>query len=71
MFVPHSPSLPQAPLYAQKARLFPGSVFVIGYDTAIRLLDPKYYGSREDMLLQVRRGGTGGARSSGVVTTPS
>ncbi|KFM24393.1 hypothetical protein F751_3111 [Auxenochlorella protothecoides] len=49
-----------APLYAQKARLFPGSVFVIGYDTAIRLLDPKYYGSREDMLLQLDRLGTSG-----------
>ena len=30
-------------LFLQKSQLFPGSTFVIGYDTAVRLLDPKYY----------------------------
>lgn len=40
-----------APLYWQKAQLFPNSVFVVGYDTASRIVDPKYYdGSREKML---------------------
>lgn len=39
------------PLYAQKAPLFPGCTFVIGYDTAARLLDPEYYdGDRQAML---------------------
>jgi len=33
-----------APLYRHKARLFPGCTFIIGYDTAVRLIDPKYYG---------------------------
>lgn len=42
----------QAPLYTLKARLFPGSTFVVGYDTAIRLVMPKYYGGQEGMLLQ-------------------
>jgi len=32
------------PLFEQKARLFPGSVFVVGYDTATRLVSPRYYG---------------------------
>jgi len=32
-----------APLFGQKARLFPNTVFVIGIDTAIRLLQPRFY----------------------------
>lgn len=34
----------RAATFPEKARLFPGSVFVIGYDTVIRLLDGAYYG---------------------------
>lgn len=40
----HTLILSRAPLFSQKAELFPGSVFVIGYDTAVRLLAPRYYG---------------------------
>lgn len=29
--------------FAEKARLFEACVFVIGYDTAVRLFDPRYY----------------------------
>ncbi|NTW03311.1 MAG: hypothetical protein HGA19_18895 [Oscillochloris sp.] len=36
--------LSAAPLFAQKAKLYPGRVFVIGYDTAARMLNPHYYG---------------------------
>ena len=36
-----------APLFSEKANLFPGSTFVIGYDTAVRLLDRKYYNDDE------------------------
>lgn len=32
----------RAPTFVLKAKLFPECVFVIGYDTATRLLDPKY-----------------------------
>ena len=32
-----------APLFSQKSAMYPGSTFVIGYDTASRLLNPKYY----------------------------
>ena len=31
------------PLYSGKAALLPGCTFVIGYDTAARLVDPRYY----------------------------
>lgn len=36
-----------APLFVAKARLFPGSTFVIGADTAVRLLQAKYYADGE------------------------
>jgi Cytidylyltransferase-like len=32
-----------APTYQQKARLYPGATFVVGYDTAVRIFDPRYY----------------------------
>ncbi len=35
--------LTRAPLFRQKADLFPGCTFVVGYDTAVRLVDPRYY----------------------------
>jgi len=35
----------RAPTFAEKAKLFPGAVFAVGYDTAVRMLDPKYSGS--------------------------
>ena len=36
--------LTRAPTFDQKAALLPGCVFVIGYDTAARLVQPRYYG---------------------------
>ena len=36
-------ALSAAPRFIDKARLFPGTTFVIGYDTAIRILDPRFY----------------------------
>lgn len=41
--------LSRAPLFSQKAALFPGSVFVVGYDTAVRLVAPRYYGDAAGM----------------------
>lgn len=43
----------QATLYVEKAKLFAKSKFVVGYDTAIRLVMPKYYGGHIQMLLQL------------------
>ena len=39
-------------LFLQKSKLFPGSTFVIGYDTAVRLLDPKYYDNDVRLMYQ-------------------
>ncbi|RHY32387.1 hypothetical protein DYB32_002626 [Aphanomyces invadans] len=36
--------LTNASLFVDKAALFPACVFAIGADTAVRLVDPKYYG---------------------------
>jgi hypothetical protein len=36
--------LTRAPTFDRKAGLFPGAVFVVGLDTALRLLDPRYWG---------------------------
>ncbi len=36
-------ALTRAPLFVEKARLFPGSVFVVGVDTAERILQPRFY----------------------------
>ncbi len=43
--------LTRAPLFSQKARLFPRSVFVIGADTAARLLEPRFYDDDPAQLL--------------------
>ena len=43
----------QAPLFTLKAKLFADSTFVIGYDTAIRLIMPKYYRGEVNMLLEL------------------
>ena len=50
---PFRAALVQAPLYVNKAKLFAKSTFVVGHDTAIRLVMPKYYGSRTLMLLEL------------------
>ena len=42
--------LTRAPTFVEKSRLFPGTTFVIGADTAERLVAPKYYGDDEDRM---------------------
>ncbi|MFV9504310.1 MAG: hypothetical protein AB4911_07070 [Oscillochloridaceae bacterium umkhey_bin13] len=39
----HTLVLSRFPLFVQKAAIYPGRTFVLGYDTAARLLDPRYY----------------------------
>ncbi|MBX9627015.1 MAG: hypothetical protein K2X82_24650 [Gemmataceae bacterium] len=50
-----------APTFAEKARLFPGTAFVLGYDTAERLIDPRYCGgdpaARDAVLAELLAGG--------------
>src|SRR5204863_5252995 len=49
--------LSRAALFVEKAKLFPGCIFVLGYDTAARLVDPRYYGgeSARDAALEAIR----------------
>jgi hypothetical protein len=45
-----------APLFVHKADLFPGSRFVVGFDTAVRLVMPKYHnGSFVEMVIEFGR----------------
>jgi len=37
--------LTRAPTFVEKAKLFPGVVFVVGVDTVIRIGDARYYGN--------------------------
>jgi Cytidylyltransferase-like len=44
--------LTRAPRFLEKARLFPKATFVIGFDTAVRLVAREYYGNREEAMLE-------------------
>ena len=39
------------PVFYKKARILPGSTFVIGWDTAVRIVDPRYYDGQKSKLL--------------------
>ena len=43
--------LTRAETFFKKARLFPGRTFVVGWDTAIRLVAPRYYGGDPDAMM--------------------
>ena len=43
--------LTRAETFFKKARLFPGRTFVVGWDTAVRLVAPRYYGDDRDAML--------------------
>ncbi len=56
----HTVVLSRAPLFVEKAALYPGCAFVLGYDTAVRLVDPRYYGGeaqRDEALAAIRAQG--------------
>ena len=45
-----------APLFVDKSKMFPQSTFLVGMDTALRLVDPVYYGgSVEEMYAALRK----------------
>ena len=44
--------LTKAPTFREKAELLPGCTFVIGFDTAVRLVHPRYYGDDTAAMLQ-------------------
>ncbi len=39
-----------APTFVAKARLYPGTTFIVGYDTAVRILHPRYYSASVEEL---------------------
>jgi hypothetical protein len=41
-----------APTFIEKARLYPGTTFVVGYDTAARILRKRYYGNSKEAMEQ-------------------
>src|SRR5262249_25256952 len=47
----------RAATFIEKVKLFPGVAFVVGWDTAVRVVDPKYYGgdAGRDAALRVLR----------------
>jgi hypothetical protein len=48
----HMLALTREPRFFMKARLFPGCVFAIGWDTAVRIVDPMYYeGKHSNMIV--------------------
>ena len=42
-----------APTFIDKARLFPHTIFVVGYDTAVRIYAPRYYNNSEWEMLTI------------------
>ena len=46
----HTLVLTNAPTFADKARLLPDSTFVVGFDTAERILQVRFYGGRTDLM---------------------
>ncbi|MCB8943504.1 MAG: hypothetical protein H6658_07095 [Ardenticatenaceae bacterium] len=40
-----------APTFVEKARLYAGTTFVVGYDTAVRILHPRYYQNSETQMM--------------------
>lgn len=55
--------LTRAPTFVEKAAMFPGVVFVVGADTAARILMPQYYeGSQEKLLAALERIRAAGCR---------
>ncbi len=43
-------ALTNAPRFYQKAQIFPNTTFVVGTDTAVRIIDAKYDGGNEEVL---------------------
>ncbi len=43
--------LSTAPTFVEKSRLYPGATFVVGYDTAVRVLHSRYYQHSQEKLL--------------------
>ena len=54
--------LTRAETFQKKAALLPGRTFVQGWDTAVRLVAPRYYGGDAEMMLALAEMMAGGAK---------
>ena len=54
--------LTRAETFRKKAALFPGTTFLLGWDTAIRLVAPRYYGGEPEMMLALAEMMAGGTK---------
>ncbi len=54
--------LTRAETFQKKAALFPKSVFLLGWDTAVRVVASRYYGGETEMMLALASMMAGGAR---------
>jgi hypothetical protein len=54
--------LTRAETFQKKASLLPGRTFLLGWDTAVRLVAPRYYGGDAEMMLALAEMMSGGAR---------
>ena len=54
--------LTRAETFRKKAALFPGSAFLLGWDTVVRLVAPRYYGGEAEMMLALAEMMAGGSR---------
>ncbi|NHZ71993.1 MAG: hypothetical protein GWP17_02780 [Aquificales bacterium] len=41
-----------APTFIEKSRIYPGATFIVGYDTAIRILQPRFYQNSQAQMLE-------------------
>lgn len=54
--------LTRAPTFVEKSRLLPAVIFVVGADTAERLVAARYYGDEARMIAALREMAEGGSR---------
>ena len=54
--------LTRAETFRKKAAHFPGTTFLLGWDTAIRLVAPRYYGGEPEMMLALAEMMAGGTK---------
>ena len=54
--------LTRAETFRKKAALVPGTTFLLGWDTAVRLVAPRYYGGEEEMMLALAEMMAGGTK---------
>jgi len=47
----YSIAITSCPTFFLKARRFPNSIFIVGYDTALRILQKKYYNNSEEKMI--------------------